>query len=201
VVIAMTKPQPPKIWDRRPWPTIGDAAKEKTFEAVGRALTAWEMHEGILSVLFASFVSPQFVTKAGMRAYSAVRTFEGRAEMLRAASSAYFDQEPDDAMLKQFKGILTNASCFSPRRNEITHASVYPFSDPEGKETDTYALYPAYASFKERDLKNKPSYCMTSAEIDYFTTQFESLRAPISDLTSQIATREIYKKSWQNKSI
>jgi hypothetical protein len=42
VVIAMTKPQPPKIWDRRPWPTIGDAAKEKTFEAVGRALTAWD---------------------------------------------------------------------------------------------------------------------------------------------------------------
>lgn len=191
----MPKPKPPPIWDRRPWPAIGDATKEKTFEAVGRALTAWEMHEGVLSVLFASFVSPRLVTKAGMRAYSAVRTFEGRAEMLRAASSAYFDKQPDDTMLTLFKRILTHSTCFSPRRNEITHASVYPFKDADGKETGAYALYPAYASFKERDLENTPSYCMTSTEIDYFAAQFESLRDPITDLTTQIAMKAVYEKS------
>ena len=129
-----------------------------------------------------------------MRAFSAVRTFEGRADMLRAASAAYFDQDPEDTMLTQFKAILTNSTCFSPRRNEITHASVYSFETAAG-DREGYALYPAYASFKERDLENKPTYCMTSVEIDYFGAHFESLRNPISDLTSQIAIRALYGKT------
>lgn len=177
------------IWDRRPWPGAGDPTKEKTYEAVGRALSSWEIYEGILSVLFSVFVTPNLSTRGGMRAYHAVRTFEGRADMLRAASEAYFEEQPEESFLTAFKEILRSAKSFGPRRNEITHAAVGNFRPLGGEITDTFALYPSYASFKDRDLKNQASYCMTSAEIDYFSSQFIDLQEPVRDLTSKISLR------------
>jgi hypothetical protein len=180
------KPPKENDWDRRPWPVSGESTCEAIFTAVGRALTEWESHEGALSVLFAVLVSPILKTKAGMRAYSAVRTFEGRAEMLRAASLASFDSDPDEGHQTEFKRILARSLSFSPRRNEITHASVLRFGSTDD---ETYALYPAYASFRERDLNNNPSYCMTAKEINYFADHFKSLRSPILDLTTGLSTR------------
>jgi hypothetical protein len=129
-----------------------------------------------------------------MRAYSAVRTFEGRLDMLRAASQAYFDEQPDDELLTKFKEILRNAASFAPRRNELTHAAASSFVAEDGSTTETFALYLAYASFKERDLKNKPTYCMTSAEIDYFGDLFLQLQKPVRDLAGLIASRP-YRKA------
>ena len=146
----MSKPKEPKpnIWDRRPWPKMGDPTVEIIYEAVGRALSSWEIYEGLQSVLFSAFVTPNFQTKAAMRAYSAVRTFEGRNEMLRAASQAYFHEQPEVELQDEFKSILSTAASFSPRRNEITHASVNTFTSEDGSITPTFALYPAYASFR-----------------------------------------------------
>jgi hypothetical protein len=188
--------QPPKenIWDRRPWPKAGDSTMEKTYEAVGRALSSWEIYEGILSVLFSVFVTPNLSTRAGMRAYSAVRTFEGRAEMLRAASQAYFEEQPETDFQNSFKAILSSATCFAPRRNEITHAAVGNFKPLGGELTDTYALYPSYASFKHRDLKNQAAYCMTSVELDYFSDHFRALQTPVTDLMGKISVRSVRLK-------
>jgi hypothetical protein len=162
---------------------------EKTYEAVGRALSSWEIYEGILSVLFSVFVTPNLSTRGGMRAYHAVRTFEGRADMLRAASQAYFEEQPETELQKAFKDILTHATAFAPRRNEITHASVGNFRPAEGNIADTYALYPSYASFKNRDLKSQAAYCMTSVELDYFSEHFHTLQKPVTDLMGKISTR------------
>jgi hypothetical protein len=164
---------------------------EKTYEAVGRALSSWEIYEGILSVLFSVFVTPKLSSRAGMRAYHAVRTFEGRAEMLRAASQAYFEEQPEDNLQTVFKEVLRQATCFAPRRNEITHAAVGNYSLLGGNITDTYALYPSYASFKNRDLKNQAAYCMTSAEIDYFSKHFQELQEPVRVLMGAISTRAV----------
>jgi hypothetical protein len=186
----MSKQSPKEnIWDRRPWPKIGDANIEITYASVGRAISRWEIYDGVLSVLFSAFVSPGFTTRGAMRAYSAVRTFEGRLEMLRAASQAYFDEKPEEKLLAEFKDILRNASCFASRRNELTHAAVSEFITDEQAVADTYALYPAYASFKERDLKNKPTYCMTSVEINYFGEHFLQLQKPVTALAGRIASR------------
>jgi hypothetical protein len=186
----MSKQSPKEnIWDRRPWPKIGDADIEITYASVGRAISRWEAYDGILSVLFSAFVSPGFTTRGAMRAYSAVRTFEGRLEMLRAASQAYFDEQPDEKLLAGFKDILRSASCFAPRRNELTHAAVGRFISDDRAAAKTYALYPAYASFKERDLRNKPTYCMTSVEIDYFSEHFFRLQKPVTALTGLMARR------------
>lgn len=78
-----------KPWDRRPWPLFGDADMNELYAAVGRALSQWERYEGHLALLFSAFVTGM-ETDIARRAYCAVRTFEGRTDMLRAAAEAFF---------------------------------------------------------------------------------------------------------------
>lgn len=176
-------PKQPEVkpWDRRPWPGCGDAEMDKLYAAAGRVLSQWERYEATLALLFSGFVAG-FDNKPARRAYSAVRTFEGRAEMLRAASAAYFDEHPDDKTLEAFKIILKEAVSFSQRRNDVAHGVVdFHYSetaltsgrsDPLLIVENGYGLYPSAASFKERSLANAPTYCYTSDELDYFYGHF-----------------------------
>jgi len=88
------KPKELNPWDRRPWPTEGDANQDVLYAAIGRTLSEWERHEAALSYVFAGLTaSPHSIIVR--RAYSAIRMFEGRADMLRAASQAYFSVYSD----------------------------------------------------------------------------------------------------------
>ena len=128
-----------------------------------------------------------------MRSYSAVRTFEGRAEMLRAASGAFFYGHGEGAahLLEPYKSVLRDATQFSQRRNDVAHGVVdyYRPEPPEPQPVpapDSYALFPGYATFKERDLESVPSYCYTSNELEYFRQQFYLLRPPVMRLASEV---------------
>ena len=177
-------------WDRPSWPAEGDRTLDAVYAAVGGALSEWERYEAVLSYVFAGFTTPTEVA-IGRRTYSAVRTFEGRAEMLRAASEAYFTKYPNAKLLTQFKDVLRAATAFAPRRNDIAHGSAdhYRRAPPAPLEIpapDRYALFPAFASFRERDMSGTPSYCYTSAEIEYFRGQFLLLRRPARDLADRL---------------
>jgi hypothetical protein len=182
-----------KPWDRRPWPIAGDLDLTTIYAAAGRALSQWERYEGVLSLLFSAFVAGT-ETQAAKRAYVSVRTFEGRAEMLRAASSAYFTEKPNHGSLQEpFKTILRDATSFAPRRNEIAHGVVDYFwlrdAKPERGEPvleERFGLYPSYASFRERSITNDPTYCYTSAELDYFFGQFLRLGNEASGLVGHV---------------
>jgi hypothetical protein len=116
---------------------------------------------------------------------SAVRTFEGRADMLRAASGAYFSEYPREELQKAFKVLLSEAVSFSQRRNDVAHgvADIYlPLSEGPPIVKDIYALYPSYASFKGRSLGNFPEYSYTSAELNYFNDHFTRLAEQRSKL-------------------
>jgi hypothetical protein len=174
------RPKTTQPWDRRSWPARGDAEMDKLYAAVGRLLSQWERYEAALALLFSGFVAG-FDNKPARRAYSAVRTFEGRAEMLRAASTAYFAEHPDDKTQEAFKTVLKEAVSFSQRRNDVAHG-VTDFYFPEAAFAsgnidgyiveNEYGLYPSAASFKERSLANAPTYCYTSVELDYFHGHF-----------------------------
>lgn len=184
-----------KAWDRRPWPTSGDSDEEKLYAAVGRALSAWERCEAQLAFLFAQFLSTPLL-HAPIRAYCAVRTFEGRADMLRAASKQYFwgfGIPKDHDFVVRFKVILSSAIEFSKRRNDIAHGVVDHYHPQPTAETVVwvtrhgYALFPAYGSLKDRDHVGIPAYCYTSAELDYFREQFTGLHDPARILGAEIA--------------
>jgi hypothetical protein len=187
----MPKPKELKPWDRRPWPPHGDTDQEKLYAGVGRALSEWERYDARLSFLFAAFTS-QEDNAIGRRAYSAVRTFEGRRDMLRAASEAYFVLHPNKEFLAAFKEILRNAATFSERRNDISHGAVdhyrpEPPTLPPTLGGDEYALFPSFATFRTRNVNNEPTYCYTSAELEYFRQQFYELRRPVADLAALLA--------------
>jgi hypothetical protein len=167
------------------------------YAAVGRALSQWERLEAQLSLLFSAFVSGHN-SEAARRAYVAVRTFEGRADMLRAVSDAWFDSHPAVELQGDFKKVLSGISSFSPRRNDIAHG-VVDFWAPNGAAEEPeaaafgWALYPTYASFKDRDVKNAPKYCYTSPEIGHFETEFRNLLDPIRSLTRSLAVAGLFK--------
>jgi hypothetical protein len=159
---------------------------------VGMALTQWERYEFILSILYASFVADAN-SLAARRSSAAVRTFEGRAEMLKAASEAFFQRRPHEGIRSMFKDVLRNAKNFSPRRNDIAHGLVhfdYPTPEMAGADIGaapvTWALYPSMASFKQRDLADRPSYCMSNLEEAHFSEYFVRSQAPASTLAAVI---------------
>lgn len=185
----MTKEKEMKPWDRRPWPAIGDSELDITYAAVGRCLSSWERFEGILSLLFSAFVV-NMERDGARRAYSAVRTFEGRIEMLKAASEAYFHESPNDGWLTSFKTIFKTSKEFAARRNDIAHGVVQYFNLSSETEFRIpgggFALFPSYANFKDRSLSNEPDYCYTSVELDYFQKHFDGLQDAPTTLAGQI---------------
>lgn len=189
------KPKELEPWHRRPWPKRGTRGLPKLYAAIGRTLSQWERYEHELSHLFATLVTDGYPT-AAERAFSAVRTFEGRSDMLRAASEAYFYGWPNDKLQNEFKDIFRDAKGFSERRNEIAHGMVdhfEPLPFPEsprygGHRRASYALYPSSASFKTRALSGVPAYCYAAPELDYFYLEFRKLMNPAIRLAPQIVT-------------
>jgi hypothetical protein len=195
-LLLMSKPQKEKTvqpWDRRPWPDQGDANKGTTYYHVGQFLSFWEKYEAALAYLFSAFLGGLPISEPARRAFFSVRTFEGRAEMLRAASAAYFDRRPNEDLQGRFKEILSQSISLSPRRNEITHGFVDSFATEDdwkrwghSDNYNTFALYPSIASFRERDLGGIPSYCMTSKEISYFYDYMVRLQPSVVSLAEAI---------------
>jgi hypothetical protein len=186
------KPKEPNPWDRRPWPSIGDANEDALYAAIGRALSEWERYDGMLSFLYSSFVTvtPKLFL-AARRSYSAVRTFEGRMEMLRAASQAYFSEYPNNAHQDEWKLILRNSMTYCERRNEIAHGAVdhyrpEPPKEPDDRLAGTYALFPSYATFRTRELDGTPTYCYATPDLEYFGQEFAKLRKPIAALSGPL---------------
>jgi hypothetical protein len=189
----MTQQSTLHAWDRRPWPSQGDVNMDRLYASVGRALSQWERYEAHLALLFSAFVTGM-ETDIARRAYCAVRTFEGRAEMLRAAAEAYFHHVPATELKRQFKAVITAAAQYSPRRNDIAHGVLdhwQPFPPMLPRELEnSWALYPSAASFKGRDfVQNAPFYCYTSAEINYFYEKFNDLCDPVSHVAGQVIQR------------
>ena len=179
-----------KPWDRRPWPKSGTPNIDVVYAEVGHALSTWERYEFTLAILYAAFVADEDYLGA-RRSYAAIRTFEGRADMLRAASTAFFERKPHPQAQESFKAVLTAATSFSPRRNDIAHGHVfiyYPTPDLTDVvlKPESYALYPSQASFRERDTRNQPTYCMAHPELNYFSEQFLKLQRPAAVLTQAI---------------
>ncbi len=179
--MAIQKEKKLNSWDPRPWPAKGDSI-EVCYAAVGAAITSWERYEAVLSFIFSSFVVTKSTEKLqARRAYNAVRTFEGRSQMLRAASASYFYLKPNEELQKEFKEILKLAVLFSERRNEIVHGVVTVFRDPPpgtNHPENQFALVPSYCSFAKRDADNTPTYCYAVPEILHYQEQFQKILDP-----------------------
>jgi hypothetical protein len=173
----------------KPWDSIpkiapsGDAHEDDIHRAVGRALTSWEFVEEELGELFAIAVNADMAAPRrapAVRAYGAVPTARGRADMLEAAAEAYFDVSPNPALQSGFDNVVANYRGLMGLRNNIAHGRSGPDS-----ATGQWYLYPGLYNSKKYPLSGPPSYLYSSTEIEACRTCFENFYDDVVDLTTK----------------
>jgi len=86
-----------KPWDVRDPSPFGDIDENPLFNAIGRALTAWENVEVECARLFAVFVlarQKRTYHAPAVRAYGSIVGTHSRSKMLELAAEAYFARRP-----------------------------------------------------------------------------------------------------------
>jgi hypothetical protein len=113
-------------WDITPFSGHGDKFPNTTYEAVGRALSAWEELEVNLSHLFGVFSGKDPLSTETYASYGEERIFVQRADMLERLASSYFIIKPNQNLEGDFCHLICDTRCFSARRNDIAHGVVRP---------------------------------------------------------------------------
>jgi hypothetical protein len=180
----MSNPQYP--WNVLPKEDMGDIHIANLFQAVGQALTVWEMMEGTLASIFAGLCGGVSI-EGPYRAYGVITGSGGRLDMLSEAYAS-FDKR-NESPFDDIPGLITEVRNFAPRRNEIAHGLVFHFVDHDVDKG--HFLRPAvYNSRKNLSFAQKteemiatgelPSlhgkYSYNSSQIIFYTEQFEQLR-------------------------
>lgn len=193
-----------KPWDRTPWPDDGDPEQNATYAAVGAALSQWALFEVVLGRLFEAFITLDLASDAGRRAFEAVRTFESRSSMLRAAGQSYFASFHNKQVNSDFDELLKAAKNYSERRNEIAHGAVKPFPTLKASPAPAisgYALMPsAYDPYKAT-VWGGIKYAYTSKEMQEYASHFATLVDPANMISLHIvqhtqALRRGDRKPW-----
>jgi ribosomal protein S17E len=171
-------------WADPPFPKHGDQDKKEVWAAVGQVLSAWAGFEHEFGRLFAAFVTPDRWLPQIERSYGAIRTFEARQAMVRAAAEAYFahfDLDFDQGK-KELRDILLEVKDAGRVRNNIAHGFVKPYKFG-------YCLFPSYFDTSRRDKDNVAEFIYDATIISTFGNQFTELRTPIFNLTRSIVDR------------
>jgi hypothetical protein len=185
-----SKQKAPSIWDRPPFPQQGDADKKEIWTAVGAAISAWGEYEAALGRLFTIFIAGEFPSPQARRAFGRIRSFEGRRELLRGASEAFFHYQKGTSQEQDLlKIIIKDAWNAAERRNDLAHGIVMPFT-PEGKsEPDGFCLMPSHYDSSKRDPNDVADFAYRSARINTFTSGFEGLITAPIELGNSIVAR------------
>ena len=168
---------PNDIWARPPLPTVGDgSSREAIYTNVGRALSEWENFETHLAILFAYLLGLDEYSHPAARAYGAIASFNGRADVLLAAADAYFLNHPADDMEALLKDSMVIARRAAARRNDIAHGTVlaYPLLRSNVKPFG-YFLVPGTYISNRVDVWGETAYAYSAADVERFSDQFTKL--------------------------
>lgn len=189
----------PKPWDRR-IATAGDAARESIFTAIGRATVNWGFFEGGVARVFSRLLGAnQTDVLQPMVAYGAVRTFEGRLEMVRAVATRYFMRMRMDDVPKELQERAAKLEAplrthttkewreFAARRNDIIHGilSVHLFG-AAGESEPLWVLVPEYYDEKKTREVNIVEFIYSSSEINYYAEQFWKIMGQAHSIQNEL---------------
>lgn len=188
----MSSLRPPVPWDIPPFPKKGNVSQYILFAAIGRTLNAWEEVEIALAHLYSVLLTGDRFDTAAMHAYGAPANFNQRLLQLQQAGERYFVQHPLQQVEGEFSRLTTFISGYSARRNDIAHAhalyihwivpptqSVVMFSADERQ----WCLVPPHFRANKFTTQNRPTYVLTSREINEFGLVFWDLVRAISNLS------------------
>ena len=188
------EPKDIKPWERLPEPERGDPDMQQTFAAVGEALTEWNEFEHHLANLFCDLIGLGILamasSRSAARAFGSVRTFEGRLEMIQAASEVYATVSKFPVLQTLTKPTATKWRGFAERRNEIAHGTVQKFvtgSSTQWEPTLGFCVMPFWYEFRKYRLDTKHVYFYGSTELRYFANQFKQLQDSVLILRRYMA--------------
>ena len=171
-------------------------------EAVGRALTQWERFEQIFCTLFCTLLGRD-TNYAAERAYGAVITFRGRADMIEAIVENYFSLHRSKKLKALFRGLMNRAKNYGARRNEIAHGQVGEWNF--GGRKKGWLLVPSRINTNKNSLvdhsklkiaprlkvaRTKPKYLYSSVEIHEMADEFDGLALAAFSLVADILSAE-----------
>ena len=111
-------------WERLPAHETGDVDDKSTYEAVGRALSQWEILETFLAHLFSVFVENRGnVDTAACEDFRSTPVTGNRFAKLEAAAKRYF-VAGNGKHRKAFEELFRLCTNLANRRNEIAHGCV-----------------------------------------------------------------------------
>lgn len=175
----MSKRQP---WDIPPHAEQYDTTADLAFNAVGRALTKWEIAEEACARLFAIFVGAHqdaAEMAPAVRAYGSVVSFNGRCKMLRSAAEAYFAEHPHKGLETDFRSLIAECQSYSARRNEIAHGTVVALMNGETDQRLGFVLVPNFYNPKKYSPERKLTCQYSSKEILFFAGRFSVLATKV----------------------
>jgi hypothetical protein len=157
-------------WDIFAREPKGDDKIERIYQAVGFALTQWELLESALANLYSEIIG--FDSHAAIAAYGTVASNAGRLEMILAAAdgdrrgAVHFVR--DD--LRSF--VSNEVVRLLGRRNEIAHGMVVEFvGSPQGQ--GHYLVPPNYNTRKRHPLHTRNLADMPFGEYKYAYTALQ----------------------------
>lgn len=192
-------------WDIPPFPASGDHPASLTYEAVGRALSAWEEIEVSLSHLYGLFSGKNPRTIETYTEYGGETNFAQRSDKLSATALRYFVRRPHQELEAEFDGLIREIRCFSARRNDIAHGivravRVRPSSDPPPKPIPgalltirtqyEFCLAPPTYTDRKFDADHTPLYLLTSVEISAFERHFRRSKVRSEKLFRRLFSRQ-----------
>jgi hypothetical protein len=172
--------------DRPPLPEIGESRAEPIFQAVGEAISNWELVEQSIAMLFSFITTGKYYDVSGptIRAYGSIAGSSARIAMVRAAVEAWAQQYPQCPLIVNCCELLKESSNWSSRRNDIAHGQVDCLMDaiPNG-----WMLFPGLFDTKKRSVQGKSKYRYTVEHIERFSAGFLSLHGRLNECTSALA--------------
>ena len=176
----------PSPWDVPPFPEKGANAPEPVYQAVGKALTYWDLVEQAIGGLFTFVTTGKFFDASDptLRAYGSIVGTSARIQMVRAAVESWAQRYPDCDLVGTCHDLLRDCERWSARRNDIAHGRVDCLADafPKG-----WLLFPGLYSAKKRSVEGKSKYRYTAEHIEEYTEGFCDLQRRIDECTSAMA--------------
>lgn len=176
-------------FSRQPFPSSGDTEPEIVYQAVGKALSHWEITEEDFAALFNTLITPLHMSFALKRSYGNIATARGRNEMIAAAAEIFFRNFPDAALQKDLKGHLKKYSEAGARRNELAHGIVAGHVWEATQPFTGNYLGPSLWNTNKRGSKLEPAYIYNSEMIFELAKQFLNLKYSTRGIMQRIAAR------------
>jgi len=157
-------------WDRPPAPMEGDDDENAVYAGVGRVVSNWELIEGELTHLFATFSGVLYTELAYDQYYERGKTTKARLAATEKAAERFFQKTPDQVVEAEFRDLMRRISGFSERRYEIAHGIVRPMRWNERRVRPAngarqYCLVPPHYQREWLDENRMPKYGYTSKEL------------------------------------